>query len=165
VQRHLPTDDLACPYCDLVDARRWSDRAVTYARLGLSLGRLQALLAGAPLSAEDVTTAVWTGAVDPAAVRELPGKRLTDLLRRHRATVPDEDEQVPAPHVSWMAGTLLAVEVIKAGLGLPALDRRVDLDLRGVPLGGWRRPSRDPSGRCPCTTDDRRALVRSLYGR
>jgi hypothetical protein len=215
VQRHLPTDELACPYCDLVDARRWTDQAVTYARLGISLPRLQALLEGAPLAPEDVTTAVWTGAVDPAAVRDLPGKRLMDLVRRHYATAEvrphpsladparsrhpsvtangngnghangnghghghghpprpraasgddGPGERVPAPHVSWMAGTLLAVEVVKAALGLPGLDRRVDLDLSGVPLGGWRQPPRDPSGRCPCTTPARRQVARSLYGR
>lgn len=175
VQRHLALDSLACPYCELVDARRWRDHAEVYARLGLTVTRLQELLDGAPLSVDDVTTAIWAGSLDPSTVDDLPGGRLTDLLRRHYAAVSVrrgdaawvEDvtrvEDVSAPHVSWLAGTLLAAEVAKAAVGLPGLDRRVDIDLTGVPLGGWRRPPRDPSGRCPCTTSARDELARALY--
>ena len=68
------------------------------------------------------------------------------------------------PHVSWMAGALLAAEVVKVAAGLPGLERRVELDMTGVPLGGWRRPARNPSGRCPCSNPDRRRLARTLYG-
>jgi hypothetical protein len=73
------------------------------------------------------------------------------------------DQKVSAPHVSWLAGTLLAAEVVKAAVGLPGLDRRVELDLSGVPLGGWRRPRQDRSGRCPCSNPFRRRLARALY--
>lgn len=170
VQRHQAADDFACPYCEFVDARRWRDQAVVYARLGLTATRLQALLDGARLTTEDVATAIWTEAVEPKSINDLPGGRLTDLLTRHYATVDVRlgDEAAPrhvsAPHVSWVAGTLLAAEVVKAAVGLPGLDRRVELDLTGVPLGGWRRPPRNPSGRCPCTRPARRDLARSLYG-
>jgi hypothetical protein len=105
---------------------------------------------------------------------DLPGGQLGDLLARHYATIgvpasaaPGQGAtgtaRVSAPHVSWLAGTLLATEVVKAAIGMPGLDRRVELDLSGVPLGGWRRPRRDPSGRCPCTHPSRRELARSLY--
>jgi hypothetical protein len=176
VQRHHAVDDFACPYCEFVDARQWREQAEVYARLGLTVTRLQALLGGAKLTTEDVATAIWTGAVEGTAVHDLPGGQLIDLIARHYATVAVRlgDEAVTggragyavsAPHVSWLAGTLLAAEVAKAAMGIPGLDRRVELDLTGVPLGGWRRPPRDPSGRCPCTSPPRRDLARSLYGR
>ena len=174
VHRHVAGDDLACPYCDLVDARRWVDQAAVYARLGLTLPRLEALLGGQRLTVDDISTAIWTGSVDPRAMDDLPGGQLGDLLARHYATIgvpasaaPGQGAtgtaRVSAPHVSWLAGTLLATEVVKAAIGMPGLDRRVELDLSGVPLGGWRRPRRDPTGRCPCTQPSRRELARSLY--
>ncbi len=171
VHRHRAIDDFACPYCEFVDARQWREQAEVYARLGLTVNRLQALLGGAKLTVEDVATAIWTGAVDSKAVHELPGRRLVDLIARHYATVAVRvgEEAVPhlvsAPHVPWLAGTLLAAEVVKAAVGLPGLDRRVELDLSGVPLGGWRRPPRDPSGRCPCSSPPRRDVARTLYDR
>lgn len=163
-QRHLPVDDLACPYCDLVDTGRWRDRGRLYARFGLTKPRLQALLTGDTLTADDVATAIWTGAVHPESIGRLVGGRLTDLLRQPPTSVAFEEASVSAPHVSWLAGTLLAVEVLKASAGLPGIERRVDVDLHGVPLGGWRRPPRNPSGRCPCTHPARRDLARALYG-
>ena len=170
-QRHLPVDHLACPYCDLVDTGRWRSRGRLYARFGLTGPRLQALLTGDTLTADDVATAIWTGAVHPDSMGRLVGRHLTDLLRQPptgaRAPAGDvafEEATVAAPHVSWLAGTLLAVEVMKASAGLPGIERRVDVDLHGVPLGGWRRPPRNPSGRCPCTHPARRDLARALYG-
>jgi hypothetical protein len=174
VQRHVAGDDLACPYCDLVDARRWRDQAAVYARLGLTLPRLEALLDGERLAPDDVATAIWTGSIDPRSMDDLPGGRLGDLLARHYATIgvpasaapgpgASGTARVSAPHVSWLAGTLLATEVVKAAVGLPGLDRRVELDLAGVPLGGVRRPRPDPTGRCPCRHPGRRELARSLY--
>jgi hypothetical protein len=160
VQRHLPADDLACPYCDLVDAGRWRSQAGTYARLGVTGPRLQALLDGDVLTTDDVAKAIWAGAVDPGVMASLAGGHLVDLLRRPAVLAP----QVSAPHVSWLAGALVAAEVVKVAAGLPGLDRRVDLDLAGVPLGGWRRPIRNPSGRCPCSNPDRRRLAHTLYG-
>lgn len=160
VQRHLPADDLACPYCDLVDVARWRSQAGTYARLGLTAPRLQALLDGEILTTDDVAKAIWAGSVDPGALPGLSGGRLVDLLARSDVGRPE----IAAPHVSWLTGALLAVEVAKAATGLPGLDRRVDVDVAGVPLGGWRRPARNPSGRCPCTNPGRRALARTLYG-
>lgn len=160
VQRHLPADDLACPYCDFVDVGRWRSQAGMYARLGLTAPRLQALLDGEILTTDDVAKAIWAGSVDAAAMRDLSGARLAELLARSDVPRP----AVGAPHVSWLTGALLAAEVVKASLGLPGLDRRVDVDLAGIPLGGWRRPARNPSGRCPCTNPGRRALARALYG-
>lgn len=173
VHRHLPVDDLACPYCEFVDARRWRDQAEVYARLGLTVTRLQALLGGDPLTVDDVTTAIWAGSLDPGTVDDLPGGRLVDLLERHYAAVEVRlqgrgdpiPRHVSAPHVSWLAGTLLAAEVAKEAVGLPGLDRRVELDLTGVPLGGWRRPARDRSGRCPCTDPARQDLARAIHER
>ena len=170
-QRHLPVDDLACPYCDLVDTGRWRSRGRLYARFGLTAPRLQALLTGDTLTADDVATAIWTGAVHPESMSRLVGGRIADLLRQPptgaraaSTTVALEEASVSAPHVSWLAGTLLAVEVMKAAAGLPGIERRVDVDLHGVPLGGWRRPPRNPSGRCPCSHPARRDLARALYG-
>jgi hypothetical protein len=160
VQRHLPADDLACPYCDFVDAGRWSRQAGTYARLGVTGPRLQALLDGDVLTTDDVAKAIWAGAVEPGVMASLPGRRLVDLLHRPGVIAP----QVSAPHVSWLAGALVAAEVVKAAAGVAGLDRRVELNLAGVPLGGWRRPIRNPSGRCPCSNPDRRRLARTLYG-
>jgi hypothetical protein len=160
VQRHLPADDLACPYCDFVDAGRWRGQARTYARLGITGPRLQALLDGDLLTTDDVAKAIWAGAVDPAAMSGLAGGRLVDLLTRPGAG----RAEMSMPHVSWMAGALLAAEVVKVAAGLPGLERRVELDMTGVPLGGWRRPVRNPSGRCPCSNPDRRRLARTLYG-
>jgi len=168
VQRHQAVDDFACPYCDLVDVGRWRSQGRTYARFGLTAPRLQALLDGETLTVDDVATAIWTGAVGPDAMGHLVGGRLVDMMRVPSSGRPvadgPEDEAVSAPHVSWLAGTLLAAEVVKAAVGLPGLDRRVELDLTGVPLGGWRRPARNPSGRCPCTNPARRDLARALYG-
>jgi len=53
---------------------------------------------------------------------------------------------------------------VKASVGVPGIERRVEVDLTGVPLGGWRRPQRNPSGRCPCSNPARRDLARALYG-
>lgn len=170
VQRHHPADDLACPYCDFVDAGRWRGRGRTYARFGLTAPRLQSLLDGETLSVDDVATAIWTGSVDPDAMRGLVGGRLVDLMRQPGAAgrggsgMGGAGSGVSAPHVSWLAGTLLAAEVVKHSVGIPGVDRRVDLDLTGVPLGGWRRPQRNPSGRCPCSNPARRDLARALYG-
>lgn len=170
VQRHVADDDLACPYCEFVDPRFGRDQVASYARLtGLTARRVEELLGGATLTVEDVATAIWSGCVEPRAADDLRGGRLVDLVARHYAVVAVEPsdgpvaEQVSAPHVAWLAGTLVAAEVTKAGVGLPRLDRRVELDLTGVPRGGWRRPPRDPSGRCPCTSPGRRELVRDLY--
>jgi hypothetical protein len=174
VQRHLAGDDLACPYCEFVDAKRWREQATVYARLGLTLPRLEELLDGAPLTADDVATAIWTGSIDPRSVHDLPGGHLGDLLARHYATIgvpasvapgrgPTGTARVSAPHVSWLAGALMATEVVKQAFAVPGLERRVEADLTGVPLGGWRRPHPDASGRCPCTRPDRRELARTLY--
>jgi hypothetical protein len=160
VHRHLALDDLACPYCEFVDAGCWRERGQLYARFGLTASRLQELLEGDRLSVEDVATAIWTGAVDASAVERLVGGRLVDLLPATERTT-----EVAAPHVSWLAGTLLAAEVVKEAVGVAGIDRRVEVDLSGIPLGGWRRPARNGSGRCPCTNPARRQLARSLYER
>jgi hypothetical protein len=149
-----------------VDAGRWRGQGRTYARFGLTAPRLQALLDGETLSVDDVATAIWTGSVDPDDMGPLAGGRLIDLTTRRTVTNVADTQQpgVSAPHVSWLAGTLLALEVVKASVGVPGIERRVEVDLTGVPLGGWRRPQRNPSGRCPCSNPARRDLARALYG-
>lgn len=97
------------------------------------------------------------------------GGRLEDLLSRRYAQASVTDiagavvAEVSAPHVSWLGGVLLATEVVKAAAGLPLLERRVEVDLTGVPIGGWRRPARDSSGRCTCASAVRQAVARRLY--
>jgi hypothetical protein len=71
---------------------------------------------------------------------------------------------VSAPCVSWMAGVLATSEVAKAAAGLPLVDRRVDLDLSGLPLGAVRRLPRDRSGRCLCAPPFRQRAAHRLYG-
>lgn len=72
---------------------------------------------------------------------------------------------VSAPFVSWLAGVVLAAEVDKFARGLPILDRRVELDLSGVPAGVVRRLPPDPTGRCLCQSPVRRRWARALYKR
>jgi len=65
--------------------------------------------------------------------------------------------------VSWFAGVLAAVEIVKQLRGLPLLDRRVDVDLSGLPPGLVRRPTADTSGRCLCRSGTRTRWYRAMY--
>lgn len=68
-----------------------------------------------------------------------------------------------APQVSLIAGAIAAAELRKAQLGLPLLDRRIDIDLTGLPQGMLRRPACDSSGRCLCASPFRQRWMRELY--
>jgi hypothetical protein len=71
---------------------------------------------------------------------------------------------VASPQVSWFAGTLVAAELVKHMLGLPTVDRRVDIDVAGLPAGVVRSPLADPTGTCICHSSVRRRWYRMLYG-
>jgi hypothetical protein len=170
VQREHPADDAACPYCQFVAVGHPITQVQQIADLtGLPLGRVAELIDGAPLTGGDVGIAMGAGRISPAAGADLVGRRIDDLVHRAYAEVSvpaagSEPVLVSAPCVSWMAGVLAASEVAKAAAGLPLVDRRVDLDLSGLPLGAVRRLPRDPSGRCLCASPFRRRAARRLYG-
>ena len=56
-----------------------------------------------------------------------------------------------------------AVEVAKATCGVRMIDRRVELDMSGVPTGAVGRRERDQSGRCTCASPWRRRAAAILY--
>ena len=66
--------------------------------------------------------------------------------------------------MSWFAGTLIAAELVKHMLGLPTVDRRVDIDVAGLPAGIVRRPPADATGTCICHSGVRRRWYRTMYG-
>jgi hypothetical protein len=183
VQREQLGDGWACPYCEYVDAEPALSQAHLIAeQVGLPLERIIALqLPDAGLTAEDLAACVSAGKISESAAISLPGHRLADLIGQAYAEVvlPEHpapavvsgpDAQVPggamalaAPHVSWLAGVLTVAELIKTAWGLPTLDRRIDVDLSGAPLGFTRRVRADPSGRCACASGVRRRWMRKLY--
>ena len=71
---------------------------------------------------------------------------------------------VAAPQVSWLTGVITAAELVKAASGLPVLDRRVDVDMSGLPQGFTRQVKADSSGRCACASGIRRRWMVNLYG-
>jgi hypothetical protein len=169
-QRSGPADDYACSYCAYVDVAPPMTQLEVYAGLtGFPARRVAELLAGDTLTSADLEAAVSTHKLTEDDVAGLVGGRLEDLLHRRyaRAQVAIGTTglvaDVSAPHVSWLGGILLAAEVVKAAAGLAPLDRRVELDLSGVPLGGWRSPRRDLTGRCTCANPVRRDVARRLY--
>ena len=173
-QREFFADGLACPYCDYVTADPPMTQADVHAQLtGLSIPRVLALSQpDAKLTAEDVDAAVAAGKLAPERRAALIGAAFSDLIRqayaeieiRGGAVTQDQDTfTLAAPHVSWFAGVLAAVEIVKELDGLPLVDRRVDADLLGIPPGLTRRSAADTTGRCVCR--GRRAhWYRSLYG-
>jgi hypothetical protein len=169
-QRSTPSDDFACSYCAYVDVAPPMTQLEVYAGLtGLSTHRIAELLDGSTLTSPDLETTFPTRQRTEDDEDALVGGRLEDLLHRRYAQAQVAIRNtgvvadVSAPHVSWFGGVLLAAEVVKAATGVAPLERRVELDLSGVPLGGWRRPRRDPTGRCTCANPARRDLARRLY--
>jgi hypothetical protein len=65
--------------------------------------------------------------------------------------------------VSWLTATIGAAEIAKYLTGLPGVDRRVDVDLTGLPQGFTRRVEPDSTGRCLCTSAHRRRWMRTIY--
>ena len=171
VQREHPADDAACPFCQFVDVGRPSSQMQVWAeQTGIPIPRIGELIGGAPLSAEDVAHPVNAGRIAPGAGGALVGRRLVDLVGRVYADAqvinPEGGEvTVSAPFVSWLAGVVLAAEANKLARGLSMLDRRVEIDLSGVPAGVVRRLPSDPTGRCLCQSPVRRRWARALYER
>jgi hypothetical protein len=115
---------------------------------------------------------VAAGRTAPENACTLVGRRIDDLIARvyAEATLPSAGSQegavaVAAPHVSWFAGVLGAAEVAKLANGLPALDRRVDVDLVGIPQGFTERRPADMSGRCACGSGHRRRWAERFRNR
>ena len=172
-QRELFADGLACSYCDYVSADPPMTQADVQSQLtGLPIPRVLALgQPGMKLTTEDVGAAVAAGKLAPERRAALVGASFSDLVRQAYAEIEirggaaGEDVDtftLAAPHVSWFAGVLAAVEIVKELDGLPLVDRRVDVDLLGPPPGLTRRPSADTTGRCVCY-GRRRYWYRMLY--
>ncbi|WP_328442728.1 hypothetical protein [Amycolatopsis sp. NBC_00438] len=174
VSRHHPGDGLACPYCEYVDSTPTSSQADVFAaHTGLMATRIRQLMQpGALLTAADVAASVAAGKITSNSADRLAGHRLDDLVARAYAEVAvpvlgqrNAGGQVllAAPYVSALAGILAAVEVYKGHLGVPRIDRRVDVDLTGLPQGFVRRPAADSSGRCLCASPFRQRAAAALY--
>ncbi len=174
-QREAFGDGFACPFCDYVNADPPLTQAGVHAQTtGLPVTRVLALLQeGARLAPADVDMAIAAGTVPPGRRAQLVGAPLSDLVRQAYAEIelrgrgqpsPGGDVvAVAAPQVSWFAGVLAAVEIVKQLRGLPLLDRRVDIDLSGLPPGLVRRPAADTSGRCLCRSGTRTRWYRAMY--
>lgn len=169
IQREHCFDDFACPNCDFVDLGDPLTQVQAVAdATGLTLPRVADLLRGGELTAKDVAAVVATGHLPPETAARLVGRRIQDLIGRLYAeasiTVSGQTQPVTvsAPFVSWMTGALLAAEVVKSTLDVGMVDRRVDLDLAGVPSGAVGRRYRDSSGRCTCHSPWRRRAAARL---
>ncbi len=163
VHRSIATDsENACSYCLYVDATAPHDQVDAYAELtGIPPARVIKLLNGKPLTQDDLCC--FPHRVD------LVGRRIDDLIREAyaEATVTLGRQtpvaEITAPQVSWLAGVVIAAEILKDALGYPALNRRLRVDLRGLPLGVTDRPPPDPTGRCICRSSIRQAAATSWY--
>jgi len=171
VQREHLGDGHACPFCDFVEVRApISDSQAESEFTGIPAERLETIrLTNARLTPEDLSCAVRAGRIKPVDAEQLVGRRLEDLIKRvyADALVPgvtgNQATPVSAPHVSWAAGLLAAAEVAKAAMGFPLVDRRVDLDLSGLPQGLVLQRAADISGRCACASPVRREWMRRIY--
>jgi hypothetical protein len=170
-------DGFACPYCEYVPMEPPLSKAQVIAnQVGLSVERAIALqLPGNLLTAEDLAACVASGRVSRSAAERLVGHRLADLIAHAYAEVAVAGSDagngtstgivaLAAPHVSWLCGVLAAAEIVKRAQGLPLLDRRLDVDLSGLPQGFTRRVPADATGRCVCASGVRRRWMHKLYG-
>ena len=163
VHRAIATDRWnACSYCLYVDAAPPHDQLGSYAELtGIAPARILQLLNGEPLSRDDLSRL-------PERT-DLIGRRIDDLIREAYAEASvtlgrhTPVAEITAPQVSWLAGVLIAAEILKDALGYSALNRRLRVDLRGLPLGVTDRPPPDPTGRCICHSPVRRTAATSWY--
>jgi len=174
-QREAFADGFACPFCDYVSADPPLTQADVHAQTtGLPVARVLALLQeGTRLASADVDVAIAAGKLSPDRRAQLVGAPLSDLVRQayaeielHASSRPSQGGDVvtvAAPQVSWFAGVLAAVEIVKQLRGLALLDRRVDVDLSGLPPGLVRRPAADTTGRCLCRSGTRIRWYRVLY--
>jgi hypothetical protein len=166
LHRSYATDSTeACSYCLHIDVSDPYDQADVYANLtGLTPTRIRELLDGDRLITADIdSTKVQVDGY-------LVGRRLEDLVRSAyaEAEVPSTNGEsrharIAASHVSWFTGLTIAAEILKQSLGIPTLDRRLRVDLHGLPLGVTDRPEREPSGRCLCHNPIRRQAARAWY--
>lgn len=167
-------DGAACPFCDFVRADPPSTQAGVYSQLtGLPIARVLALLQdGTVMDAEDVEVAIAAGRLNSDRRDALIGAPLNDLVRQAYAEfVVGRDSSgsgrdgvaLAAPHVSWFAGALVAAEICKALLGLPLVNRRVDVDVSGLPAGLVRVSPADTTGTCVCHSGVRISWYRQLY--
>jgi hypothetical protein len=171
VQREHLGDGSACPFCEFVDVRgAISESQAESAFTGIPAQRIETIrLTRARLTQEDVSCSVNAGRIKAADAEQLVGRRFEDLVKRvyADALVPaqpgSQATPVSAPHVSWAAGVLAGAEVAKAAMGFPLVDRRVDLDLSGLPQGLILKRPADRSGRCPCASPIRHRWMTRLY--
>jgi hypothetical protein len=178
VQRERLGDGWACPYCEYVPAEPALTQAhVIAAQVGLPVERVIALaIPGAVLTAADLESCAASGKISPAAAARLAGHRLADLVAGAYAdaAIASAGTQydpgwpgtvaVATPQVSWLTGVITAAELVKTATGMPVLDRRVGVDLSGLPQGFTRRVKADALGRCACASGVRRRWVVDLYG-
>jgi hypothetical protein len=174
VQWERFADGYECPFCDFVRADPPLTQAGVFAEVtGIPVSRVLALLQdGAVMDASEVDMAIAGGRV-PAHRREvLVGAPLSDLVRqayaeaevRPQGASPSADVvAVASPQVSWFAGALIVAELVKYMLGLPTLQRRVDLDVAGLPAGVVRSVPAESSGTCVCRSGVRARWYRELY--
>jgi len=160
----------ACPFCHYVDAAPAMTQADVYVEItGIAQNRILELLAGDKLTAGDIAPATEAGKISGDSTN-LVGRRVGDLVGRiyADAPVPTADGSaaltIAFPQVSWFAGVLAAVELVKQIRALPTLLGRVDVDLAGLPPGAVRIMSRDDSGRCLCSSGLRQRAWKRLYG-
>jgi hypothetical protein len=171
IQREHVFDDLACPYCDFVSLAPPMGQIDSLAEL-LKLPKprvARLLLEGDMLTPADIAIVAAAGRIRADRAEELVGRRIEDLIRRTYAeiSIPTDaaaPTAVSATYVPWMGGVLIAAELTKVALGLQMVDRRVDLDLSGVPLEGVRRQPRATSRNCICASPHRRRWATRLYG-
>lgn len=178
VQRERLGDGWACPFCEYVPAEPPLTQAhVIAAQVGLPVERVIALqIPGAVLTTADLEASAAGGKISAEAAARLAGHRLADLVAgayAEAAIAPAGAQRDPgqpgtvavaAPQVSWLTGVITAAELVKAASGLPVLDRRVDVDMSGLPQGFTRRVKADASGRCACASGVRRRWMVNLYG-
>jgi ThiF family len=170
VSRHGFADGHACLYCPYVDAGEALDEISMYVGLtGLSEARVRHLVAGASLTVDDVAAMKAAGRLAPDATEGLVGGRLQDAARQNLYAQAEIQFRgmglaVSAPFVSALTGSILAAELQKgAGAGY-SLDRRIDIDCSGLPMGLQTRPQQDASGRCLCWDSFRIDEYRRRWG-
>ncbi len=168
-QRERMDGAAACPLCDYIDVAPAMTQADVYVEMtGIAQNRMLELLASDRLTAIDIATATAAGKVNGDAAN-LVGRRVEDLVGRIYADAPvptaagDPALTIAFPQVSWFAGVLAAVELVKQIRGLPVLTGRVDADLAGLPPGVVRTMPRDDTGRCVCHSAVRRRAWARLY--
>lgn len=172
LQREHLGDGYRCPYCNFVDLRTPLSQAAVDAELtGLTEQRIIELLQDPQgLSETDINLLIANGKVPASSGPTLLGRRIADLRARIYAeglipaTSPGAaPTPVSAPFVSWVTGVLCAGEIAKAARSLPMINRRVELDLHGLPDDFVYRLPQDNSGRCACASIVRRRWMHQLY--